>query len=494
MGALVALLVLVVQQARVEASVISQNLSQGEGQSPQLARDLADVELEAEHAQWRVDVFRQQREEVLEQVDNRRAILTHLESHIRELEDQARVLQVELDAMREAELTPVELAAMEAELRRSRQSVVSMRKQLEKARQTQRDRPAYAILPFEKNNGTSRRPIYLEFVKEGILIQPEGVMITNHDLEGPLGPGNPLDAALRAIRDYWIGTETLDAATAYPLMIVRPQGTLSYMLGRAAISSWDDEFGYELIDDQMKLAFPKKNPALAELIRRSISDARQRQQLLRKAMPAHPRGGGFVVSRSGGLVPLHGAPILPTGRPRRGVGAGRGGDGVGLGQARQKHGQRQQIAVTEPSESKNSSDRSAARQNTGRKGHGPSGGVTSLAESRGANWALPGDGGQGTPYTNPVRITVTQQSIILLPNNRQREIARPFVIGADITETVDHLVAAIHRRIQSWGVAPSGGYWQPELVMDVELGAETLMAQIERLLQGSGLTIRSSRQ
>jgi len=82
---------------------------------------------------------------------------------------------------------------------------------------------------------------------------------------------------------------------------------------------------------------------------------------------------------------------------------------------------------------------------------------------------------------------------VLLPNNRQREDDRIFVIGDDLTKTVDFLVKAIHQRIDSWGVAPSGGYWQPELRLDVAPNAEVLTRRVETLLRGSGLTLKRSR-
>ncbi len=137
---------------------------------------------------------------------------------------------------------------------------------------------------------------------------------------------------------------------------------------------------------------------------------------------------------------------------------------------------------------------SRARQRNG--GGGPGGaGADPLAESRGANWGLPGGRGpRGAGYTNPIRIAVTPQAIVLLPNNRQREGDRIFAIGDDLTKTVDSLVQAIHQRIDSWGVAPSGGYWQPELRLDVSANADSLTRQVETLLQGSGLTLKRSRQ
>ena len=51
-------------------------------------------------------------------------------------------------------------------------------------------------------HGTRRRPIYIECTLEGIIIQPEGFVLLPDDFHGPLGPGNPLDAALRTIREH----------------------------------------------------------------------------------------------------------------------------------------------------------------------------------------------------------------------------------------------------------------------------------------------------
>jgi hypothetical protein len=498
MGALVVLLVLVVQQARVHASV-------GDQENPEpkpLPKAPTELEADAEHAKWRADVLREQRDEVLSQVGGKQAALSHLESHIRELEDRSRQIQTELAALRNKDALQAELLEKREELMQLIEQNELRKNDLQNKRNKNSERPAFAILPFDKGNGTSRRPIYLECVEKGIVLQPENVLITNEDFEGSMGPGNPLDAALRTIREYWRESDPVAAANAYPLLVVRPKGTSSYVLGRTAISSWDDEFGYELVDQDMKLAYPEKNPALADMIRRSIDDARQRQRALQRAMPAHPQGGGFVVSRSGGLVPLSGS-AKPRGRYQpsgKGAGTGEGGDGVGAGRATQQYGERQDEATTETTENKNGGD--PERQSAGRNTQGDaaqtsrSGSTNPLAESRGANWALPGGVGgiRGTGYTNPIRLTIAPNAIVLLPNNPRREVARPFVIGDDLTQTVDQLVNAVRQRIESWGVAPSGGYWQPELQLEIDPRAERLTQSVETLLQGSGLTLKRIRR
>ena len=58
------------------------------------------------------------------------------------------------------------------------------------------------LIPYDGPNGTRRRPIYIECTEFGVIIQPEGLILRADDFSGPLGPGNPLDIALRAIREH----------------------------------------------------------------------------------------------------------------------------------------------------------------------------------------------------------------------------------------------------------------------------------------------------
>ena len=57
-----------------------------------------------------------------------------------------------------------------------------------------------------------------------------------------------------------------------------------------AIVSWEDEFGYELIDDTVELAYSPPDPQLAEVLRRAANDARKRQEALARALPGRFRG------------------------------------------------------------------------------------------------------------------------------------------------------------------------------------------------------------
>src|SRR5437660_7013255 len=87
MGALIVLLVLLVQQARVDASTIAAQQYGGSagGDSKQLRERLED-------AQWQRELLEKSRAEKTEELAKSRARLAHVEEHIQRLEGQAREL------------------------------------------------------------------------------------------------------------------------------------------------------------------------------------------------------------------------------------------------------------------------------------------------------------------------------------------------------------------------------------------------------------------
>ena len=140
---------------------------------------------------------------------------------------------------------------------------------LAEAQQAARNRPrSYAVVPYEGPNQTRRRPVYLECRADDVVLQPEGIVFSEADFDGPPGPGNPLASALRAAREYLgqrvrreggLRTAARDAAgEPYPLLLVRPSGIAAYYAARGAMKSWGSEFGYELIGDDWKLAVPAR--------------------------------------------------------------------------------------------------------------------------------------------------------------------------------------------------------------------------------------------
>ena len=109
------------------------------------------------------------------------------------------------------------------------------------------------------------------------------------------------------------------------------------------MKSWGCDFGYELVGDDWKLAYPQPNPRLADVVRDAIASARVNQARLIAAAPRQYHSQTrptYRASSSGGFVPEDGgseeddggyrtaAPAGPVGRNGGGYGGqGNGGNG-----------------------------------------------------------------------------------------------------------------------------------------------------------------------
>lgn len=332
MGALIVLLVCVLQQARLNAEDVAQSRSTEAAEEKQR---LEDLRMEKEDQEWRRSELERQRTEFQQQLSRQRLTLSHFEDHIRNLEEQLKrlstqaqdLVRIAADKSGTVEERHQKLQALTSEIQSKRQELAETQRKAATRKRT------FAIIPYAGPNGTKRRPIYIECTDQGIVLQPEGVVLSPDDFTGMLGPGNPLDAALRTTREYLAkyGSTGTDGEP-YPLLIVRPNGTVAYAAARAALKSWDDEFGYELVEADLELAYPKPDPTLAQELQRSIADARQRQDILAAMMPGRYRQSGtkgLVASSSGGFTAVGGS--TNAGGTGSGLGPNRGGVEAGGG-------------------------------------------------------------------------------------------------------------------------------------------------------------------
>ncbi len=530
MGALIVLLVLVVQQARVYATSVADERARDESA---LDEKLQKQLLQQDDYEWQREVFEQQRAELAAKLSDRRLELSHLEDHIRRLEEQWKQLKEQADEIQK--LGSEKAASSEqtaAELNRLRAAIDAAGQRLKAARKEAATRPqTFAIVPYDGANGTKRRPIYIECSEEGITIQPEGIVLRRGDLEGPLGPGNPLDAALRATREHWARQgDTATNGEPYPLLIVRPNGTLAYNYAREALKAWDDEFGYELIDAEMQLEYPNRDLALRELLQKTVQQARERQAILIAAMPSQYEqnaiAGGYVASSvRGGFQPVGGSSLGGGGLGGDSASSGTaGGFGqVGAGATEQTgegHGDASFRTETSASESNGFSGSgepnagnagSSAQESAGQggapnsaqpgqggplakgSGSGNVGSSSSMAK-RGANWAVPKAAAGATAYQIPVRVVCKADRLTIIP--RPSENTQPVeVLAADpLDRSIDEFVKLMWKQIEQWDAAPVGGYWQPVLEVYVHPGAEGRFVELRSLLSGSGIQVQRQAQ
>jgi hypothetical protein len=340
MGALIVLLVLLVQQARVDASTLATRQVGSAAAAADVAKHLRE---RLEEAQWKREMLDKSRMEKTDELADSRAKLAHFEEHAQRLAARVKELLAQAHSIDEGKtLRDEDLAAARAEAARRKTQIERRTRELEAAKQKTGDgREWYALIPYQGAAGTRRRPIYVECTEFGVLIQPEGILLRAEDFSGPLGPGNPLDVALRAIREHIERTAGSQAGQPYPLLVVRPNGILAYGAARSAMKGWDDEFGYELISDEKQLDFGQPDPALSATLAKTVAVARQRQAAMVAMTPRRYQGEEPLRSfssepttersaqRSSGGV---GSSVGPAGQgrgPTGGSGSGPGGPPLG---------------------------------------------------------------------------------------------------------------------------------------------------------------------
>jgi hypothetical protein len=279
-GALVLLLVINVTNSRASArSQVQSELTEAIEEAQERSDYLVSI---SEELQAR-------RQQVGKQIELRRSELARAEDHIERLEKELLETQARLEKLDDMEESSELKATDPSKIEALKDRIEEQKLRLAEAIANRKDQtPAFSIIPYEGANRTTRRPVYLECTAQGVVIQPEGVLVSIEELGPPHGPGSPLDAALRVLRNAYQSRDAIYGITIppYPLLLVRPDGIASYALARSAMSGWDDQFGYELIDAQMELAFPDGIPELKADLVRALDVAKDRQRALVAALPA----------------------------------------------------------------------------------------------------------------------------------------------------------------------------------------------------------------
>ena len=499
MGILIVLLVISVQSADLEAQDRKESNTK-----VQLAK-LTELKEQEELLAFEADNIQSVRFDVSQRLSVAKADRSYLEQQIRETENEARELLLKYQQLQEMATTATAdqtLLASDGELEALKQEISDAEADLEKKRAelpSPTTRTNYQIVPYAGSGGTNRQPIFIECDIDGLLLQPYGIRLAKNDFIDPNAIGNLLDSALLAIREYHLEHQLTDQETRpYPLLVVRPDGAQSYGLARRAMKSWDDEFGYELIDDGVPLSFGKGDPALKATILKTIEEARNRQTRMAlksrrrdqltfgteyQAVRGRSQGGRFAeeynessdqhsqIKRASKLQ----AKSSSQGAPRE---KGQKSNGLNSNHA--------QTSASAPTGQKR---RKSAAGNAGGKYQAGSS-IESIAQSRGKNWALPTQTSGANAYVRPIRLACEAGQFVILSQDR---IISTVAVNGSTRSAIDPLVSEIWKTIDGWGVAGNQAYWKPELRFSVLPGGEQRFADLQRLLDDSGLIVETAK-
>jgi len=277
LGTLILLLALVAQNATDSAQQAAlveptKPTTEPHGLTAKAVKGMLDEEM------FRVTELVSFRDQQTADLENRRDELSHIEEHLESTRDKLKALNDEVvmltsDAQNTTEIDQQMLSKVREQIESEKESIAKLREEA-KSRN-----PRIVIVPHKGPNGTERRPIYVECHSNGVTILPERCPITIQQLEKSSHSANPLDAALRAIRLHAMKYYG-DTAPPYPLLVVRPDGIESYGMARIAMKDWDDQFGYELVPEDIELAFDRPDPNLKQKIDFAIREASSQQQTI----------------------------------------------------------------------------------------------------------------------------------------------------------------------------------------------------------------------
>ena len=118
---------------------------------------------------------------------------------------------------------------------------------------------SFAVLPYKGENGTWRRPIVLECTNGSVTLRPNGPTFSMLDLSGLINPrSSPVIVSIARELLKIQGSASPDGAPVAPyfVFLVRPDGVRPYYEARARLEPLGIAFGYELIDQDLKVDVP----------------------------------------------------------------------------------------------------------------------------------------------------------------------------------------------------------------------------------------------
>jgi len=118
---------------------------------------------------------------------------------------------------------------------------------------------SYAVLPYQGENGTWKRPIVIECTGGQVAIKPDGPTFTMLELSGLANPrSSPVVVALARELLKVQNSPSPDGAPVVPyfVFLVRPDGVRSYYEVRARLEPLGIAFGYELVAADMEIHVP----------------------------------------------------------------------------------------------------------------------------------------------------------------------------------------------------------------------------------------------
>ncbi|GAB4149970.1 MAG: hypothetical protein Tsb009_24550 [Planctomycetaceae bacterium] len=264
-----------------------------------LTQRLRELSSEQARRKQAVDQLAQQLKQRKKRIDNANALLSSLNSQ------HSKAQQLVISLQNDARKTNSLIAKAQTEKGTLAQGIQKAKEDYARASSE------FAIIPFEGNSGTTRRPIYIECTAKSFRFLPENIELQAGDFRGFSPAYNPLLAATRNLIKHWAAKSRTQgeekAPKPYVLLLVRPSGNTAFYVARKFLSQLNANIGYELIDEDWKLAMPAVDEQAKSVCQAGINEALQRRKnavaaLVNQGLPASAQGRSIRFHRGTGRL------------------------------------------------------------------------------------------------------------------------------------------------------------------------------------------------
>ena len=208
-----------------------------------------------------------------------------LESETEQIEQHTRVTtgqrqQLEAQLQRAVESRDETLKTLDALNARRQRLLTAVHDSQTRIAQRQRKlsgNSEFVIVPFDGDDGTTRRPIILGCTDHSIRFVSEDITLTPDQLLGFTPESNPLLAGANEIVRFWSAYNSVQdhpgsEPVPYILLVVRPSGTVSFYLARRFLAGLGADYGYELITTDFEYSAPDSDPRAREMALAAIAE------------------------------------------------------------------------------------------------------------------------------------------------------------------------------------------------------------------------------
>jgi hypothetical protein len=112
------------------------------------------------------------------------------------------------------------------------------------------------------------------------------------------------------------------------------------------------------------------------------------------------------------------------------------------------------------------------------------------AKGKHRNWAIREDTRAAVPITRPIQVECSGNRITIISERGDVLRSQAIDMKGPTNEALEPLVAAVWERVNSWGIAGTGMYWRPVLVVNIAPDGRSRYDDLAGLLNNSGLEVR----